>query len=358
MHSSVDSFPFFVILLRLPLLPLLYQAVLGCLHPSFTLVPAFEQAAPRLFCSGVMWASPDTGAGMKGWENGRSPRKSADQRHRPARFPLAKTRWPGMVLNPVRLGGRRTASEKLEEIANGLYHGEPAAATERVRAAVTFILRRHEARPSVLEKCGDEVDHHIPIKCPLALMQPGGERRREGPHGTPTPSHATNRKCLDEHNGKMIPSQAEIVSHQDAPGSIPGEVSSRIFACGVVPDDAAGRRVFSGIYRFPLPRIPALIGTHLASPFSALKTSILRAAQISSLTHPSRKPISAPVGTILVVTSDVVAVPLHGYDNLGAPRCCSRRASISRRREQGTSSGRTRGQAGPITGKWLVEGEE
>ncbi|KAJ8876153.1 hypothetical protein PR048_024062 [Dryococelus australis] len=44
---------------------------------------------------------------------------------------------------------------------------------------------------------------------------------------------------------------------------------------GIVPDDAAGRRVFSGISR----------STRLASPSSALKILTLRAAQISSLTH-------------------------------------------------------------------------
>ncbi|KAJ8871821.1 hypothetical protein PR048_028161 [Dryococelus australis] len=38
-------------------------------------------------------------------ENGRSPRKPAEQRHRPVRFPLAKIRRPGRVLSPVRLGG-------------------------------------------------------------------------------------------------------------------------------------------------------------------------------------------------------------------------------------------------------------
>ncbi|KAJ8892415.1 hypothetical protein PR048_004995, partial [Dryococelus australis] len=55
----------------------------------------------------------------------------------------------------------------------------------------------------------------------------------------------------------------------------------RIFA---VPDDAAGRRVFSGISRFPRPCIPVPLHAHFASPLSVLKISMLRAAQISSLT--------------------------------------------------------------------------
>ncbi|KAJ8867571.1 hypothetical protein PR048_031373 [Dryococelus australis] len=47
---------------------------------------------------------------------------------------------------------------------------------------------------------------------------------------------------------------------------------------GFVPDDAADRRIFSGISRFPCPYIPALLHTHLASPSTALNTSLLRAA--------------------------------------------------------------------------------
>ncbi|KAJ8873420.1 hypothetical protein PR048_024237 [Dryococelus australis] len=39
---------------------------------------------------------------------------------------------------------------------------------------------------------------------------------------------------------------------------------------GIVPDDAAGRRVSSGICRFPRPCIPALFHTHLNSPSSVL----------------------------------------------------------------------------------------
>ncbi|KAJ8867658.1 hypothetical protein PR048_031461 [Dryococelus australis] len=59
----------------------------------------------------------------------------------------------------------------------------------------------------------------------------------------------------------------------------------RWLSVGNVPDDATGRRVFSGISHFPQPCIRALLHTHLASRSSALKTSLLRATQISSLTH-------------------------------------------------------------------------
>ncbi|KAJ8867893.1 hypothetical protein PR048_031698 [Dryococelus australis] len=52
---------------------------------------------------------------------------------------------------------------------------------------------------------------------------------------------------------------------------------------GIVPDDAAGRRVFSGISRFSRPFIPSLLHSHLISHSSALKTSLLRAAPFSQL---------------------------------------------------------------------------
>ncbi|KAJ8871691.1 hypothetical protein PR048_028018 [Dryococelus australis] len=46
---------------------------------------------------------------------------------------------------------------------------------------------------------------------------------------------------------------------------------------GIVPDDIAGRRAFSGFSRFPRPCVPALLHVHLASPPTALKTPLLRA---------------------------------------------------------------------------------
>ncbi|KAJ8867729.1 hypothetical protein PR048_031532 [Dryococelus australis] len=71
------------------------------------------------------------------------------------------------------------------------------------------------------------------------------------------------------------------------PGSIPGGVTTRLTHLGIVPDNAAGRRVFSGLSRFPLFPIPALLCIQFTSPSSTLKTSLLRATQISSLTHSS-----------------------------------------------------------------------
>ncbi|KAJ8897314.1 hypothetical protein PR048_002660 [Dryococelus australis] len=71
-------------------------------------------------------------------------------------------------------------------------------------------------------------------------------------------------------------------------GSIPGRVSSRFLHVGIILNNAACQWVFSGISHFSRPFIPELLHTRLTSPTSALKTSLLWAAQISSLfTHMS-----------------------------------------------------------------------
>ncbi|KAJ8891679.1 hypothetical protein PR048_004207 [Dryococelus australis] len=74
-----------------------------------------------------------------------------------------------------------------------------------------------------------------------------------------------------------------LASHQREPYSIPGRVTGGFSQVGIVPDDAAGRRVFSWISRFPHPCVPELLHSHLVPPPSALKTSLLRAEQISQL---------------------------------------------------------------------------
>ncbi|KAJ8874481.1 hypothetical protein PR048_025341 [Dryococelus australis] len=51
---------------------------------------------------------------------------------------------------------------------------------------------------------------------------------------------------------------------------------------GIVPDEATGQRVFSGISRFPRPCNPALLLTHLASSTSALKNSMLRSGDTAT----------------------------------------------------------------------------
>ncbi|KAJ8887757.1 hypothetical protein PR048_013975 [Dryococelus australis] len=83
-----------------------------------------------------------------------------------------------------------------------------------------------------------------------------------------------------------------LASHEGEPGSIPGRVTPGFPQVGILPDDAVGWWVFSGISRFPHPCILALLHFHLISRSSALKTSMLRSAQTfqlcSSLCHTTK----------------------------------------------------------------------
>ncbi|KAJ8872133.1 hypothetical protein PR048_025735 [Dryococelus australis] len=117
-------------------------------------------------------------------------------------------------------------------------------------------------------------------------------------------------------DGKLVRAGCLLARRHGEPGSIPGWVTTRFSHAGIAQDDAAGRRVFSGISRFPLHFIPAQLHTHLNHPHW-LSTSLLKAAQISSLgkrvfsvtslacrrcstlisLHPHR--LSKPGGTIL-----------------------------------------------------------
>ncbi|KAJ8875124.1 hypothetical protein PR048_023017 [Dryococelus australis] len=90
--------------------------------------------------------------------------------------------------------------------------------------------------------------------------------------------------CLDVNGGNFqhllenthLPPRRTVFDSRVAPG---------FSHVGIVPNDATGCRVFSGISRFPRPCIPALLHKYLASLSSALKTTMLRTAQISSFTH-------------------------------------------------------------------------
>ncbi|KAJ8876012.1 hypothetical protein PR048_023920 [Dryococelus australis] len=110
-----------------------------------------------------------------------------------------------------------------------------------------------------------------------------------------------------------------LASHSCEPGSSLGGVVPGFSHVGIVPDDAAGWQVFTGISRFPRPCILSLLHTHFSSPSSALKTSILRAAQISSLFAPDTQHLSEALQSIrhhgrrakLAENSPWFHLPLH-----------------------------------------------
>ncbi|KAJ8867856.1 hypothetical protein PR048_031661 [Dryococelus australis] len=92
----------------------------------------------------------------------------------------------------------------------------------------------------------------------------------------------------------FVPSEMEPVCRGRGAANrvrFPAGVAPEHSQVGIVRDDAANWRVFSGISRISHLCIPALLRTHLASPSLALKTSLLRVTRISShaLTNPNAK---------------------------------------------------------------------
>ncbi|KAJ8870554.1 hypothetical protein PR048_029577 [Dryococelus australis] len=95
-----------------------------------------------------------------------------------------------------------------------------------------------------------------------------------------SPSSSTNPPQLrleyDSHFwGRGGVAVRPLASHQGEPGSIPGGASEfhTWESCRV---DAAGRRIFSGVFRFLRPRIPAPLRVHLASSIMKFKKIIVK----------------------------------------------------------------------------------
>ncbi|KAJ8876652.1 hypothetical protein PR048_021099 [Dryococelus australis] len=84
----------------------------------------------------------------------------------------------------------------------------------------------------------------------------------------PQPSTSTIREC---HSGEKVRLLPPIKANQVL---IPGKVAPGVSHVGIVPDNAAGREIFSGISRFSHPFILVLLHTHLASLSSALEISM------------------------------------------------------------------------------------
>ncbi|KAJ8893450.1 hypothetical protein PR048_006048 [Dryococelus australis] len=104
-------------------------------------------------------------------------------------------------------------------------------------------------------------------------------------YGPTCPQIITRTLQVSSHEAAVVKWLKYSPPHLGEPGSIPSGVAPGLPHSGIVPDDAADRRVFSGISRSPRPITPALLHTPLASPASALKTLRFRTTQISSLKY-------------------------------------------------------------------------
>ncbi|KAJ8895235.1 hypothetical protein PR048_000560 [Dryococelus australis] len=94
-----------------------------------------------------------------------------------------------------------------------------------------------------------------------------GPGKREIPEKTrrPAASSGTIATCENsdgtrlDRGGRGVVATKQLTSYLGEPISIPGEVAPGYLHVRTVPDDASGRRVFSEIFSFPLPRIPAAL---------------------------------------------------------------------------------------------------
>ncbi|KAJ8879183.1 hypothetical protein PR048_019789 [Dryococelus australis] len=105
----------------------------------------------------------------------------------------------------------------------------------------------------------------------------------------------------------------------DEPGSIPGRVTPGFSHVGIVPDDTAGRQVFSVIFRLPRPFIPALLHTRLNHPHLISRPPYRRERSRRKVAAPGRAypevghPASSECGiaiTITVILESFPGVPL------------------------------------------------
>ncbi|KAJ8896922.1 hypothetical protein PR048_002268 [Dryococelus australis] len=115
----------------------------------------------------------------------------------------------------------------------------------------------------------------------LMIVHHGDERAQK--RGRYKGDIATHVKCAIAATRKTLKvcgkvhSVRLLAAHQCQPGSIPVRVNLGFSHMGIVPYDATGQRVFSGVSRFRRPFIPALLmPTHLTSPSSLFKISLLK----------------------------------------------------------------------------------
>ncbi|KAJ8877240.1 hypothetical protein PR048_021694 [Dryococelus australis] len=114
-----------------------------------------------------------------------------------------------------------------------------------------------------------------------------------------------------------------LSSHLGEPDSIPGGVAPEFLHEGILPDDASGRWVFSGISCLPNPFNPVLLHTHLASPLLALPSLS------SPLFTPSRTSSKKPAYTDVVKREDQRGLTVPSGLSTGTTcqsRCRSRSA--------------------------------
>ncbi|KAJ8867297.1 hypothetical protein PR048_031098 [Dryococelus australis] len=315
-------------------------------------------------------------------ENGISPRQPADQRRRPARFPRAKSSSVGMqglgeagesrensptsVIvrhdSHLRKSLRYPARDRtLFTAVGGERSNRSATSDSNVKQAVVNTESQHDrdiARQySAFARKSDETlgtcDIVILIAPTIPRLKRGKDLQTGGVlKGEPSPPYLildlsswsnTGEPFCDiswpDHvasaSGRRAPALVKLLWQPDVPTGMtavaewldctPSFLTNRVQSRDSrmwesCRDDAADRRVFSGISR---PCIPALLHTHLASPSSALKTSTTCVMGASPLSREWPQYIPAP---------------LWSLDPAVCAERCDKRTENLPRRGQGTNS--------------------
>ncbi|KAJ8871384.1 hypothetical protein PR048_027701 [Dryococelus australis] len=253
--------------------------------------------------------------------------RPAGQRHRPARFPRAKTRErPLQELNPARLD-KKSQVQRTKQLCSATAGrvNWPRSALGRhdvniadIRSREVACVRRGIFSPSAMsgavgiiarqpgrQSCSVSTRH-----MDVNNSRPWGQRQRvlniRLARRRPILPIAVELKLRGRISFTNLP---EIFTSEGGrAGGILADKAEMVFPwtkfvlekediltsfdsrrryshVGMLPIDAAGRRVFLRDLPFPLPLHSGAAPYSPQSPTSALKTSMLRAVQISSLTH-------------------------------------------------------------------------
>ncbi|KAJ8869620.1 hypothetical protein PR048_028612 [Dryococelus australis] len=167
----------------------------------------------------------------------------------------------------------------------------------------TFICPKTTSKPlfnTVGTRLAPEKTVRVPVLCFLRRFVIGRK---------------SSEVCLDKLSSGTDRSSS-VLLHLGKPDSITGWVALRFSQVELMPGDAAGRRFLTGSPISPRPCIPTLLHTHLTSPSSNLKTSMLRATQISTLHSRSPNFASAHSNALFRMMD---ACSMHGASPPDAP---------------------------------------
>ncbi|KAJ8874859.1 hypothetical protein PR048_022749 [Dryococelus australis] len=155
-------------------------------------------------------------------------------------------------------------------------------------------------------------DGALEVRVSVAFIDPSlpDLGRRGSSHSRFTP-FAETLMC---HDGVVV---RQLVSYQGEPSSIPGAFATGFSHVGVVLDDVAVWRVFSGFFCFSRLCIPALLHTHLTSPSSALKTSLYAKTTLLSIKLKSLRRNSLDQFTLILVVEGCVSLTCRQWRSPG-----------------------------------------